>query len=125
MYLHGKACIKCQKFAGKDRLQYLTLKPIAGNAPFQQWGLHFIGEIQPASSGQHKWILIATDLFTKWVEAIPTKAATDTVVMNFLENQIITRFGVLAKITTNNGLAFSSADMSSFCFKYRIVLSHS
>jgi hypothetical protein len=40
--------------------------------PFQQWGLDFIGEINPSSSGQHKWILVATDYFTKWIEAIPT-----------------------------------------------------
>jgi transposase InsO family protein len=69
--------------------------------------------------------LTATDYFTKWVEAIPTKWATDKVVMDFLEDKIITRFGVPAKITTDNAKAFSSTELSSFCFKYGIVLSHS
>jgi len=27
----------------------------------------------PTSSSQHKWILIAMDYFTKWIEAIPTR----------------------------------------------------
>jgi len=27
------------------------LKPISVNGPFQQWGLDFIGEIHPPSSG--------------------------------------------------------------------------
>jgi hypothetical protein len=37
---------------------------------------------------------------------IPKKKATEEVVMNFLEERIITRFGVPAKITTNNSKAF-------------------
>ena len=69
--------------------------------------------------------MIATDYFTKWVDAIPTKAAAEKVVMDFLEDKIITRFGVPAKITTDNAKAFSSIAMSSFCFKYVIILSHS
>eukprot|EP00253_Pinus_taeda_P031100 PITA_31100 len=68
---------KCQIFEGKWKLQPLPLKPIEVSAPFQQWGLDFIGEIHPASSGQHRWILTATDYFTKWIEVIPTRQATD------------------------------------------------
>ena len=45
--------------------------------------------------------------------------------MDFIENQIITRFGVPAKITTDNAKAFSPFEFSSFCFKYAITLSHS
>ena len=45
--------------------------------------------------------------------------------MDFLEDRIITRFGVPARITTDNAKAFSSAEFSSFCFKYGITLSHS
>ena len=73
VYLHVKSCIECQKFAGKHKLQSLPLKPITVNAPFQWWGLDFIGEIQPSSSDLHKWILIATNFFTKWVEQFPQK----------------------------------------------------
>eukprot|EP00253_Pinus_taeda_P025709 PITA_25709 len=78
VYKMVKRCHKCQIFEGKQKLQPLPLKPIEVNAPFQQWGLYFIGEIHLASSGQHRWILIATDYFTKWIEAIPTRQATDT-----------------------------------------------
>ena len=62
----------------------LPLNPITVEAHFQQWGLDFIGEINPNSSGQHKWILTTTDYFTKWIEAIPTRRATETVIMDFL-----------------------------------------
>eukprot|EP00253_Pinus_taeda_P013958 PITA_13958 len=72
VYKVVKNCHECQISEGKQKLQPLPLKPIEISAPFQQWGLDFIGEIHPASSGQHRWILTATDYFTKWIEAIPT-----------------------------------------------------
>ena len=62
---------------------------------------------------------------SKWVEAIPAKNANEKVIMDFIENQIITRFGVPAKITTDNTKAFSSFEFSSFFLKYGITLSHS
>jgi hypothetical protein len=93
-------------------------------APFQQWGLDFVGEFKDNSSNGYRWILTATDYFTRWVESIPTKKSTE-VVINFLEDRIITRFGVPSKITTDNAKAFSSHAMVKFCFKYGIVLSHS
>ena len=63
-----RACLECQKFVGKQKLHSLPLKPISIEAPFQQWGLDFIGEIHPPSTGQHIWILTATDYFMKWIE---------------------------------------------------------
>ena len=81
----------------------LPLNPIAVNAPFQQWGLKFIGEINPSSSGQHKWILTAKYFFTKWVEVIPTRNVTDKVIINFIQENILSRFGRCPKkIVTDN-----------------------
>jgi hypothetical protein len=93
-------------------------------APFQQWGLDFIGKFKDNSSNGYSWVITATDYFTKWVEVIPTKSATEKVVMDFLEDKIITRFGVPSKIVTDNAKAFCSSEMSFFCFKYGIILSH-
>jgi hypothetical protein len=72
-----RTCEECQKFDGKKKLLSLPLKPIIANNPFQQWGLDFIGEINPPSSGQHKWILTDTYYFTKWIEVVPTRNSTD------------------------------------------------
>ena len=59
----------------------IIVKQAIGTSPFQQWGMDFIGEINPSSSGQHRWILTAIEFFTKWVEAIPTRNAIDKVIM--------------------------------------------
>ena len=103
----------------------LPLKPIVVSAPFQQWGMDFIKEISPSSSGQHKWILTTTDLFIKWVEAIPTRNATDKVIMEFIEENILSRFGCPQRIVTDNAKAFKSKAMGAICEKNDILLKHS
>lgn len=76
-------------------------------APFKQWGLEFNkSEISNYLSAGHKCILVIIDYFTKWVEAIPTRKETHQVVMEFVFNNMICRFGVPAKIIYNNAMSF-------------------
>jgi len=88
------------------------LKPVVVEAHFQQWGLDFIGEFKDNLSNGYQWILTATDYFTRWVEFIPTKKSTEEVVMDVLEEIIITRFGVPSNITTNIAKAFNSLGLA-------------
>ena len=44
------------------------------------------------SLGKHKWIITTTYYFTKCIEAIPTRRATDAVIIDFVENNILARF---------------------------------
>ena len=101
------------------------LRPISVEAPFRQWGLDFIGEINLTSLGQHRWILTATDYFKKWIEVAPTRKATEDVIIDFLINNILSRFGCPRKIVTNNAKAFTSSKLVKFYSDYNIILSHS
>jgi hypothetical protein len=92
VYQEVSRCHECQVFDWKRKLQPLPLKPIFVEAPFRQWGLDFIGEIHPKSLAQHKWILTTTDYFTKWIESVPTRQATNVVIIQFLEDNILSRF---------------------------------
>eukprot|EP00253_Pinus_taeda_P013363 PITA_13363 len=74
---------------------------------------------------QHRWILTATDYFTKWIEAIPCRQANDSVIIQFLENNILSRFGCPNKIITDNVAAFRSKKMVNFYHKFHITLGHS
>ena len=103
----------------------LPLKPISVQAPFQQWGLDFIGEINSTSLGQHRWILTSTDYFTKWIEVVPTRQATNVVIIKFLWNTIMSRFGCPRKIVIHNAKAFTSTKLVKFCSDYNIILIHS
>ena len=93
----------------------MVTRPIVVIGPFQQWGLDFIGEINPSSSGQHKWILLATDYFTKWIEAVPTRNATQQVIMKFLYENIFIKFGFLERLVTNNAPTFKASALVNMC----------
>lgn len=125
VYKKVMSCHECQNFQGKIKLLPLPLQPISVTAPFQQWGLDFIGEIHPSSSAQHKWILTATDYFTKWIEAIPTRQDTYFVIIQFIESDTMSRFRCPQKIITDNAFVFKSRKTVEFCEKYHIALGHS
>ena len=120
----------------------MPLKLVEVQTPFQQWGLDFIGEISTKSSTGYSCILVATDRFTTWVEAIPTKNGSSKVVNNFSEaiptrngsskvvnnfstNNIITRFGCPEMIVTDNAMCFRSKEFIKFCDRYGITRSTS
>ena len=51
VYNEISTCHEHHIFEGKRKLKPLPLVPISIDAPFQQWGLDSIGEINPISSG--------------------------------------------------------------------------
>lgn len=106
---------QCQVFVEKKKLAPLLLIDVCIGKGFRQSRLDFIREIHPLSRYQHKWVLIATDYIIKWVEVIPTQNATDTMVIKFLEEYILARFGCLVKIVTDNAQAFKSTKFFNFC----------
>lgn len=120
-----RKCEAYQNFSGKMKYQgALPLRLMQVESPFHQWGIYFIREIPEKSSGGHKWILVAIDYFTKWVEAILMKHATSKVVTNFLMENIITRFGTPVQIIIDNGMCFRSEEFTKFYETYGITISY-
>ena len=84
-----------------------------------------LGEISSNSSIGYSWILVTNIYFTKWVEATPTRNATNKVVNNFLLSNIISRFGCPQRIVIDNAMCFRSEEFVTFCDKYGITRSTS
>jgi hypothetical protein len=101
------------------------LNPIIKPWPFRGWGLDFIGEIHPASSRQHRFVLVATDYFTKWTEAVPLRNMTHKEVISFVLEHIIHRFGIPQTLTTDQGSSFMSHQFREFAESFRIKLLNS
>ena len=93
-HAHVRKCDTCQRCVVRQAKAAGPLKPVIISEPFEQWGIDVIVEINPNSSLQHKYIMTTTDYFTRWVEAIPWRKVNEDVVMDFLQNHIMTRFGV-------------------------------
>eukprot|EP00253_Pinus_taeda_P022031 PITA_22031 len=119
---------KCQSFQisiGRQRKPAFPLQPVNIEQPFEQWGLDIIGEITPQSSKQHKHILTATDYFTKLVQAIPMKTTNSEAIIEFIDQFIITRFGVPNALIFDNASYFSGNSMFEFAIKRGFKLKYS
>jgi len=88
--------------------------------PFHTWAFDQVGAIHPSSRGKI-WILVATECFTKWAEAISLRRATAGVVSNFIREYIICRFGIPKVILSDNGTPFVSSEVTMLTDKYFIV----
>ncbi|XP_057834936.1 uncharacterized protein LOC131045367 [Cryptomeria japonica] len=118
-------CDLCQQFVGKSKLTAFPLNLVIIEEPFQQWGVDFIGPINPPSNAGHHYVLTAMDYFTKWVEAVFVKHTTSETVCDFIKENIVSRFGVPNKIVAVNATYFSSYEITQFFFEYHITLAHS
>ena len=93
-------------------------------SPFQQWGLDFIGPINPPSSQGYACILISINFLSKWVESKPMKKTNFEVVCEFLNENIFVRFGVPLKLIMHNASYFSSLEIIEFFYDHGIFMSH-
>nr|XP_010326102.1 uncharacterized protein K02A2.6-like [Solanum lycopersicum] len=88
--------------------------------PFVAWGMDVIGLIEPKASNGHRFILVAIDHFTKWVEAVTFKSVTKKVVVDFINFNIICRFGFPKVIITNNAANLNIHLMQEVCYQFKI-----
>jgi transposase InsO family protein len=76
-----------------------------------------MGNIQ--SSKGHRFILVATDYFTKWTEAVPLRNMTHREVISFMQEHIIYRF------EADQGPSFMSHQFREFTESMKIKLLNS
>jgi hypothetical protein len=60
------------------------------------------------------FVIVATDYFTKWVEAKAYKNVTEHELIQFYKSMIIHRFGLPQTITVDNGLALNGSRVLAF-----------
>ena len=124
-HAHARKCQICQVNARRERRPALPLQLVTIDNPFKQWGLDVVSEINLNSSKLHKYILTATNYFSKWTKAIPLKVINNTKVMQFLQQNIVTKFGVPNCLVFDNAKYFSSLKIVEFTLKYIINLKYS
>ncbi|CAL1384199.1 unnamed protein product [Linum trigynum] len=116
-----KSCIKCQVAA---QVPHAPPGPMQGNIspwPFAQWGMDFLGPF-PEAPGRKKWLIVAIDYFTKWVEARAITGLTAQQVEKFLWENIICRFSLPHTIILDQGTQFTSESLQTYCARYGILL---
>ncbi|KAL0463124.1 UNVERIFIED_CONTAM: Retrovirus-related Pol polyprotein from transposon opus [Sesamum latifolium] len=69
-------CESCQKHSSLIHQPAEPLTTMLSPYPFRQWGIDIVGPF-PLACGQRKFLLVAVDYFTKWVEAEPLARITE------------------------------------------------
>jgi hypothetical protein len=90
------------------------LHPIIKPCPFHGWALDFIGKINFASSKGHRFVLVATDYFTKWTEVVLLKNMTHKEVIHFILEYIVHKFGIPQTLIADQGSSFMSHQIREF-----------
>ena len=84
---------------------------------FVVWGIDCMG---PFSSSYNKYILLAVDYVSKWVDAITTQTNDSKVVLNFLRKYIFARFGAPRPIISDEGTHSCNKLFDALVLKYRV-----
>ncbi|KAL0449619.1 UNVERIFIED_CONTAM: Gag-Pol polyprotein [Sesamum latifolium] len=77
------------------------MEPVRIVCPFDQWGIDILGSFPPAAA-QKKFIIVAVEYFTKWVEAEALAKISEKEVIKFIWKNIICRFGIPRVLISNN-----------------------
>ena len=76
--------------------------------------------IEPKASNGHRFILVAIDYFTKWVEAASYANVIKQVVVPFIKNNLICRYGAPSRIIIDNGSNLNNKMMTELCEEFKI-----
>lgn len=116
---HARHCRACQVHGNLIHAPAVDLRALGTPWPFHTWAMDLVGPIAPPFRG-HIWIITATELYTKWVEAIPLRKATGAAVSNFIRENIICRFGIPKVILSDNGTPFVNRNVGQLLASYDV-----
>ncbi|GJY68111.1 reverse transcriptase domain-containing protein [Tanacetum coccineum] len=113
-----KNCDSCQRQGKISQRDEMPQNSIQVCEIFDVWGIDFMGPF-PSSKG-NKYILVAVDYLSKWVEAkaLPTNDAR--VVVKFLKS-LFARFGTPRAIISNRGTHFYNDKFAKVMSKYGVT----
>ncbi|XP_015164029.1 uncharacterized protein K02A2.6-like [Solanum tuberosum] len=116
----ARKCHECQIHGDLIHSPPSELHVMSAPWPFVAWGMDVIGPIEPKASNGHRFILVAIDYFTKWVEAVTFKSVIKKVVVDFIHFNIICQFGIPKAIVTDNAANLNSRLMQEVCRQFKI-----
>nr|XP_025670157.1 uncharacterized protein LOC112769923 [Arachis hypogaea] len=114
-----KNCDKCQRQANIHQAAPHQLSTISAERPFGTWGIDLVGPF-PTAPGQLKYLIVAIDYYTKWIEAEPLSSITAIQCRKFLWRQIITRFGIPEIVISDNGTQLTDKKFREFLEGLRV-----
>ena len=118
-YVFVAACDRCQRTGNISRKNKMPLINILEVELFDVWGIDFMGAFP--SSFKNKYILVAVDYVSKWVEGVALPSNDARVVVSFLEKNIFTWFDTPRAIISDGGKHFCNRQFEALFSKYGVT----
>ncbi|KAL2226152.1 UNVERIFIED_CONTAM: Gag-Pol polyprotein [Sesamum indicum] len=83
-------------------------------------GIDIVGPFPPAQA-QKKFIIVAVEYFSKWVEAEAVAKISEKEVINVIWKNIICRFGIPRILISDNGTQFQGRKITEWCKELKIA----
>ena len=119
-----KKCDNCQRYGNVQRVPGEKMAAITSPWPFVQWGIDIMGAL-PQGKKQAKFLLVAINYFTKWVEVEALAMIIEAKVRSFVWKNIVCRFEIPQMIILDNGRQFNSQGFRSSCLSLGIKKKYS
>ena len=114
-----RKCDRCQRQAPILRSRAQDLMSNSSPWPFAQWGIDIVGPL-PTTPAQKKLLLMATDYFSRWIEAEAFASIKDKEVTQFIWKNIVCGFCIPQSIISDNGPQLDSRVYLNFCHELKI-----
>nr|XP_025702980.1 uncharacterized protein LOC112803717 [Arachis hypogaea] len=114
-----RSCDNCQKHSPIINMPAEHLHNSVVSWPFDRWGIDILGPF-PIAPRQVKYLVVAIDYFSKWIEAQPLARITSTQMISFVWKSLICRFGISGHIITDNGRQFIDQNFKNFLQNLKI-----
>ena len=105
VHLWVAECAVCNQQRSSSASSRAPMDSITVSQPMELWAMDIVGPL-PVTAQGHQYILVMSDHFTKWIEAVPlANQKAETVARAFVEN-VVARHGVPVKLLTDQGSNF-------------------
>ena len=107
-------CDRCQRQNHPISKHQAPIDTIESEYPFQKISWDIMGPL-PATTRGYKYILVVTDLFSKWVEAFPLVTTDSVTLAKVLVEEVVCRYGVPQYLHSEQGANLVSEVIQSLC----------
>jgi hypothetical protein len=107
-------CLPCLQRKGPGVRVRPPMKKYLSSEPFQRVAIDILGPLPLTPSG-NKYLLVLTDYFSKWVEALPLPNQEAQTIADALLDNVFTRFGMPTELHSDQGRNFDGNLVKMMC----------
>ena len=107
-------CSQCQQRKAPNPAAQAPLGTVVAKHPFDILSWDILGPL-PLTNQGNKYILVVTDLFSKWTEAFALKTTDSETLARVLVDEVICRYGMPSTLHSDQGANLTSNLIASLC----------